>query len=60
MSIREVYLLKRRKLRIPMTEIAQALGVSQSMISRYETGERNFSLEKEYMEYINNKELNLK
>jgi transcriptional regulator with XRE-family HTH domain len=39
-----------------MTEIAKALGVSQSMISRYETGHRNFSLEKEYVNYINAKE----
>lgn len=56
MEQREIYLIKRRRLKISMTEIAEALGVSQSMISRYETGDRNFSLANQYMEYIDSKE----
>jgi transcriptional regulator with XRE-family HTH domain len=57
MEPREFYLLKRRKLNISMIEIAQALGVSQSMISLFETGKRNFTLVNEYMNYIDSKEI---
>jgi predicted transcriptional regulator len=35
---REVYFMKRRRLKIPMQEIADFLGVTQSSISRYVFG----------------------
>lgn len=59
MDNKDLYLLKRRKLGITHQELSQALGVSQSMISRYETGKRNFTLIKEYMDYIDKKEVEL-
>jgi transcriptional regulator with XRE-family HTH domain len=54
-KLREEYLLKRRKKRITATEIAKAIGVSQSLISRYETGNCGMKKVKEYREYIDNK-----
>jgi transcriptional regulator with XRE-family HTH domain len=53
---RELYFMKRRKLRITHQEIADFLGVNQSSISRYERGEINFQHAQEYMNYIDNKE----
>lgn len=54
---RELYFMKRRKLRITHKEIAECLGVNQSSISRYERGEMNFKHEKEYKNYIDKKDV---
>lgn len=53
---REIYFMKRRKLGITHQELADFLGVNQSSISRYERGEINFRLAKDYKKYINEKE----
>lgn len=54
---RDEYLLKRRKKKITMQEIADYIGCSQSLISRYETGNCGMSKEKiqKYREYIDQK-----
>jgi len=39
MSTKEMYVLKRRKKRIRLRQIAEFIGCSQSLISRYETGD---------------------
>jgi transcriptional regulator with XRE-family HTH domain len=57
---RELYFMKRRKLKITHQEIADFLGVNQSSISRYERGEINFKHEQSYRNYIDNKELKIK
>jgi transcriptional regulator with XRE-family HTH domain len=54
---REFYFLKRKKSKITMSEIASAIGCSQSLISRYESGQRemNKTLISQYKQYIDNK-----
>lgn len=54
---REIYFLKRKKAKITMGEIASAIGCSQSLISRYESGQRemNDNLINQYKKYIDNK-----
>ena len=54
---REIYFLKRKKSKITMSEIASAIGCSQSLISRYESGQRemNDNLNNQYKKYIDNK-----
>lgn len=57
-DVREEYLLKRRKKKITMTELARYIGCSQSLISRYETnccGISETKLER-YREYIDRKD----
>ncbi|QPA31418.1 helix-turn-helix domain-containing protein [Thermaerobacillus caldiproteolyticus] len=56
-KLRDEYLLKRRKKKITMQEIAEYIGCSQSLISRYETGNCGMSKEKiqKYREYIDQK-----
>lgn len=51
------YFLLRRKKRITLTEIAKAIGCSQSLLSKHETSECNMcSLKiKKYKKYIENK-----
>ncbi|MED5103141.1 helix-turn-helix transcriptional regulator [Niallia circulans] len=39
MSTKEMYVLKRRKKRIRLRQLAEFIGCSQSLISRYETGD---------------------
>jgi transcriptional regulator with XRE-family HTH domain len=51
---REIYFMKRRRLNIPMQEIADAIGVNQSSISRYERGQINLQFEQQYRDYIDN------
>ncbi|MBT2277235.1 helix-turn-helix domain-containing protein [Priestia megaterium] len=57
MTEREIYFLKRKKSRITMSEIAIAIGCSQSLISRYESGQRemNQNLISQYKRYIDQK-----
>ncbi|MEC1720605.1 helix-turn-helix domain-containing protein [Schinkia azotoformans] len=54
MDIRDEYLIKRRKKKISQSEIAKVTGVTQSMISRFETGDCSMSNEKikRYRDYI--------
>lgn len=56
MNIKDEYLIKRRKKKITMTQIAKYIGCSQSLISRYETGDCKMSEIKinRYREYIDN------
>jgi transcriptional regulator with XRE-family HTH domain len=51
---REEYLIKRRRKKISMQQIAKQIGCSQSLISRYETGDCGMSDSKlqRYREYI--------
>jgi transcriptional regulator with XRE-family HTH domain len=51
---REEYLIKRRRKKISMQQIAKQIGCSQSLISRYETGDVKMSDSKlqRYREYI--------
>ncbi|MED4374312.1 helix-turn-helix transcriptional regulator [Schinkia azotoformans] len=57
MDIRDEYLIKRRKKKISQSEIAKIIGVTQSMISRFETGDCSMSDKKinRYREYIDSK-----
>ncbi len=54
MNEKDEYFLKRRKLKISMQKIANYIGCSQSLISRYETGNCQMSESKIglYREYI--------
>ncbi|MBL5769270.1 helix-turn-helix transcriptional regulator [Bacillus sporothermodurans] len=54
MNVKDEYFLKRRKLKISMQKIASYIGCSQSLISRYETGDCGMSDKKieMYREYI--------
>ncbi|PAE12472.1 transcriptional regulator [Niallia circulans] len=54
MNIKDVYFLKRRQKKISMQKIAKYIGCSQSLISRYETGDCGMAKEKIelYREYI--------
>jgi transcriptional regulator with XRE-family HTH domain len=56
LSEKEMYLIKRRRLGITLQEIADHLGVHKCSISRYENDKLNFTLDKEYKNYIDNKE----
>lgn len=56
MSIKERYILKRRKKKIRLRQIAEYIGCSQSLISRYETGDcemEKLKVEK-YKDFIDN------
>lgn len=57
MNKREEYLLKRRRKKITHNELAVYLNCSQSLISRFETGNCGMAKEKikRYREYIDNK-----
>lgn len=57
MDILDEYLIKRRKKKISQSEIAKVIGVTQSMISRFETGDCSMSDSKikRYREYIDSK-----
>ncbi|UTI42436.1 helix-turn-helix transcriptional regulator [Niallia sp. RD1] len=54
MNIKDVYFLKRRQKKISMQKIAKYIGCSQSLISRYETGDCGMSKPKIelYRKYI--------
>lgn len=56
MTKQEYFLLRREK-RITLTELAKAIGCSQSLLSKYETDNCNMcSIKiKKYKEYIKNK-----
>lgn len=56
-SEKELYIIKRKRKGITTIELAQHIGCSQSLISRYENGKRNMSKEKvvAYKSYIENK-----
>lgn len=60
MENREFYLLKRRRLGIKMIDVAEYCKVNVSTISRHERGLVKFAKEKDYMEYIDNKEMERK
>ena len=53
---REEYILKRRAKGITLSEIAKAIKCSQSLLSQYERGKANMSMQKfkKYKEYIDN------
>lgn len=57
MNEREIYILKRRKKRIRLHEIAAYIGCSQSLISKFETGdcEMHQSKVEKYREFIDNR-----
>lgn len=57
MNLKDDYFLKRRKKKITHKELAKYIGCSQSLISRYETGECGMTKEKKekYREYIDKK-----
>ncbi|MGG4039287.1 helix-turn-helix domain-containing protein [Heyndrickxia ginsengihumi] len=54
MNEKDEYFLKRRHKKISMQKIANYIGCSQSLISRYETGDCEMSDKKikKYREYI--------
>ncbi|MEK5521575.1 helix-turn-helix domain-containing protein [Heyndrickxia sp. FSL W8-0423] len=54
MNVKDEYFLKRRHKKISMQKIASYIGCSQSLISRYETGDCEMSDKKiqMYREYI--------
>ncbi|GIO22485.1 helix-turn-helix transcriptional regulator [Oceanobacillus sp. J11TS1] len=54
MNDREEYWLKRRRKKLTHKEIAKAISCSQSLISRYETGDCEMGKEKveQYKKYI--------
>lgn len=51
---REIYVIKRRQKRIRLKEIAEYIGCSQSLLSKYETGTANIIPDKlrMYQDYI--------
>ncbi|MGE7217148.1 helix-turn-helix domain-containing protein [Priestia koreensis] len=57
LNLREEFFLKRKRKKITAIELAKYIGCSQSLISRYETG--NCGMNKQYIqkyrEYINQK-----
>ena len=57
MNKKDEYFLKRRYKKISMQEIAKYIGCSQSLISRYETGDCGMSQKKidKYRSYIDQK-----
>ncbi|CAM3677135.1 hypothetical protein GCM10009865_47410 [Aeromicrobium ponti] len=58
LEIGEIYLMKRKRLKITLDEVAAYLGCNKSSISRWENGKMKFRLEKQYMNYIDQKEIN--
>ncbi|MFD2703925.1 helix-turn-helix domain-containing protein [Salibacterium lacus] len=56
MKVRHIYHIRRKEKKIPMEKVANYIGCSQSMVSRYETGDCAFSdfKLKKYKEYIDN------
>ncbi|MED4619393.1 helix-turn-helix transcriptional regulator [Priestia megaterium] len=54
MNVKDTYILKRRKKKIRLRQIAEFIGCSQSLISQYETG--NCDMDKikveKYKEFI--------
>jgi transcriptional regulator with XRE-family HTH domain len=56
---RDLYMLKRKKKKITLVEIAKKIGVSQPSLSLYENGKMNLTKEnlEAYKAYIDNKEV---
>ncbi|HDX9572447.1 TPA: helix-turn-helix domain-containing protein [Bacillus cereus] len=56
MNIKDEYVLKRRKKRIRLRQLADYIGCSQSLISQYETGSCEMDRVKidKYKEFIDN------
>lgn len=54
MSIKDIYIIERRKKKIRLKQIAEFIGCSQSLISRYETGDCEMDKTKveKYKEFI--------
>jgi len=54
MDIKDMYILKRRKKKIRLRQIAEFIGCSQSLISQYETGNCDMDKAKveKYKSYI--------
>jgi transcriptional regulator with XRE-family HTH domain len=54
LSTKEMYILKRRRKKIRLRQLAGFIGCSQSLISRYETGDCEMDKEKirKYKEFI--------
>ncbi len=57
MNKKDEYFLKRRQKKISMNELSKYIGCSQSLISRYETGDCGMTDTKikRYREYIDSK-----
>ncbi|AWC44308.1 helix-turn-helix transcriptional regulator [Bacillus cereus group sp. BfR-BA-01119] len=55
MSIKDMYIIERRKKKIRLRQLAEYIGCSPSLLSRYETGDCEMDKEKvkKYKEYIN-------
>lgn len=58
MNIRDEYMLKRRKKKIRLRQLAEYIGCSQSLISQYETGscEMDKAKVQKYQDFIDNYE----
>lgn len=56
MNTKDEYVLKRRKKKIRLRQLAEYIGCSQSLISQYETGNCEMDLVKvrKYKEFIDN------
>ena len=56
MTSKDEYILKRRKKKIILKQLAEYIGCSQSLISRYETGDCEMDKSKimKYQEFIDN------
>ena len=56
MNIKDEYVLKRRKKKIRLRQLAEHIGCSQSLISQYETGNCEMDRVKidKYNEFIDN------
>ena len=56
MCKKDEYILKRRKKKIILKQLAEYIGCSQSLISQYETGhcEMDIKKVKKYREFIDN------
>lgn len=54
MSIKDMYIIERRKKKIRLRQLAECIGCSPSLLSRYETGDCEMDKEKvkKYKEYI--------
>lgn len=54
MSIKDIYIIERRKKKIRLRQLAEYIGCSPSLLSRYETGDCEMDKEKvkKYKEFI--------